>query len=374
VSASLPVARRVDTEWTAGALDERRTAGESFPITEPGVCTFAFCGPVISVRLAHFGVGLPEDLAFEPLEESEWWVLALALPDGTRLEYKLDVVDSFGNRFIEDPLNPNVASHPFGANSVCEAFGYVEPLWAQQADDVPRGTYTDIGVWSDAYGRDTAVTVYRAATVDGPAPVVIVHDGGDYLRYADAGTVLDNLVHGGVIPPVVAAFIQPQERLVEYADDPRHATYLTKELVPRLEADFEALAEPDARCLVGASFGAVASLASAATAPGFFGRLLLQSGSFAGAGHGCRPRPEPLWRPVQRFVAGLVARPEVVSERIFVSCGAYESLICENRALVPVLSSTGMDVRFVESLGGHNWACWRDTIGQGLPWLLRSTE
>ena len=366
----LPVVRRGEAGWTAEALDDRRQSGQPFPIIEPGRCTFGFHGPVISVRLAHFGVGLPEDLSFEPVDDSEWWVLALAVPDGTRLEYKLDVVDSFGNRFIEDPLNPNVASHPFGANSVCEASGYAEPLWAQHADDVPVGTYTDITVWSDAYGRDTAVTVYRAATIDGPAPLVVVHDGGDYLRYADAGMVLDNLVQGGVIPPIVAAFVQPGERLVEYADDPRHATYLTKELVPRLEADFGALADPRQRCLVGASFGAVASLSAAVAEPGSFGRLLLQSGSFAGAGRGCRPRPEPLWRPVKRFVAGFLARPEAVADRVFVSCGAYESLICENRALVPVLRGTGMDVRFVESLDGHNWACWRDSIGLGLPWLF----
>ena len=63
-----------------------------------------------------------------------------------------------------------------------------------------------------------------------------------------------------------------------------------------------------------------------------------------------------------------------MSERVFVSCGAYESLICENRALVPVLTGTGMEVRFVESLDGHNWACWRDTIGLGLPWLLQVND
>jgi enterochelin esterase family protein len=169
---------------------------------------------------------------------------------------------------------------------------------------------------------------------------------------------------------VVAAFVQPGERLVEYADDPRHATYLTKELVPRMEAEFGALAEPRARCLVGASFGAVAALSAAVAEPGYFGRLLLQSGSFAGAGKGCRPRPEPLWQPVKRFVAGFLARPAAVADRVFLSCGAYESLICENRGLAPVLAATGMAVNFVESLGGHNWACWRDTIGAGLPWLF----
>ena len=367
----LPVIGRVEPTWSAEALSARQAAGEAFPIVEPGICTFAFDGPVISVRLAHFGVGLPEDLSFRPLGETGWWVLALSVPDGTRLEYKLDVVDSFGTRFIDDPLNPNVASHPFGVNSVCESWDYVEPLWARYADDVPTGSFTDVGVWSEAFGRDTPVTVYRAATVEGPAPLVVVHDGGDYLRYADAGTVLDNLVHGGVLPPLVAAFVQPGERLVEYADDARHARYLADELVPRMEADFGALAEPWARCLVGASFGAVACLSAAAARPGHFGRLLLQSGSFAGAGAGCRARPEPLWQPVKQFIAGFVARPQAVSERVFVSCGAFESLICENRALVPVLAETGMDVDFVQSLGGHNWACWRDNIGLGLPWLFR---
>ena len=33
----------------------------------------------------------------------------------------------------------------------------------------------------------------------------------------------------------------------------------------------------------------------------------------------------------------------------------YESLICENRALLPTLTGTGMDVRLVEALDGHNW-------------------
>ena len=59
-----------------------------------------------------------------------------------------------------------------------------------------------------------------------------------------------------------------------------------------------------------------------------------------------------------------------VAERVYVTCGVYESLICENRGLVPVLGDTGMDVRFVETLDGHNWAGWRDGLGEALPWLF----
>ena len=63
----------------------------------------------------------------------------LDVPHGSRLEYKLEVVDSWGQHLVEDPLNPNVAHHPFGANSVCEAWGYEPPLWVRHADDVPTG-------------------------------------------------------------------------------------------------------------------------------------------------------------------------------------------------------------------------------------------
>ena len=58
---------------------------------------------------------------------------------------------------------------------------------------------------------------------------------------------------------------------------------------------------PEARGLVGASFGAVAALHAAGSRPGTFGRLLLQSGSFAFSDIG-HHRRGPLFDPVARFV------------------------------------------------------------------------
>ena len=60
---------------------------------------------------------------------------------------------------------------------------------------------------------------------------------------------------------------------------------------------------------------------------------------------------------------------EPFSERVFVSCGRYESLIYENRSLVPVLQSTGMEVRYVEARDGHNWENWRDRLRDALTWI-----
>ena len=364
----------VPSTITPEYLQVRRDCGEHFPIVDREACTLAYHGEIIGVRLVHFGVGLTDDLAFEQLGDSDWWVLPLAVPPGSRIEYKLEVVDSFGTHLIPDPLNRIEAANPFGVNSVCAAHGYAEPAWTQYDEAVPTGQLVEWVSESAALARTARACVYLPASFtdepETPYPLMIVLDGGDYLRYASAATVLDNLIHRGDLPPIVAAFSDPGERLVEYADDPRQHRHLIDELVPGLEARFPLAANPAGRCVMGSSFGAVASLAVARAAPGFFGRLLLQSGSFAGAGAGCRSRPERLWRPVREFVRGFLADPAPVAERVFVTCGAYESLICENRAFVSVLAATGMNVRFVENLDGHTWVCWRDGLGEALPWLF----
>ena len=52
----------------------------------------------------------------------------------------------------------------------------------------------------------------------------------------------------------------------------------------------------------------------------------------------------------------------------------YESLIYENRWLVPVLATTGMEVRYVEVRDGHNWENWRERLRDGASWLFPGTR
>ncbi len=106
---------------------------------------------------------------------------------------------------------------------------------------------------------------------------------------------------------------------------------------------------------MGASFGAIASFATATKYPNVWGRLLLQSGSFAFTDIGRTNRRGPRFDKVVEFVNSWRAEPRAVSQKVFVSCGVYESLIYENRSLVPLLDATGMQVRFVEARDGHNW-------------------
>jgi enterochelin esterase family protein len=85
---------------------------------------------------------------------------------------------------------------------------------------------------------------------------------------------------------------------------------------------------------------------------------------------GRRNRRGPLFDRVVEFVNRYREKPVAIVERIFMSCGVYESLIYENRSLVPLLQETGMQVRFVEARDGHNWENWRDRMREGMSWLF----
>ena len=184
-------------------------------------------------------------------------------------------------------------------------------------------------------------------------------------------TVLDNLIHRLEIPDMIVAFTDSPDRLREYANDERHARFLTEELLPDLTGRLPIIDRPQARCLMGASFGAVAAFSTACRYPGVWGRLLLQSGSFAFTDIGTTQPARAALRPRRRVREPASATsPRAVSERVFMSCGVYESLIYENRSLVPLLDATGMQVKFVEARDGHNWENWRDRLREGLSWLF----
>jgi len=287
------------------------------------------------------------------------------------VEYKLEIVRGGHGEWIQDPRNPNQARDPFGANSVVHGTGYSAPEWIRPDPSAPPGRIDELYLDSKTFGRRSfGVYVPARFRATRRYPLLVVHDGHDYLRYASLGRVLTNLIAGPGIPDMVVVLTSSPDRLREYADDERHARYITEDLVPFVERVFPLDARPQTRCLMGASFGAVAALSTAMRYPGQFGRLLLQSGSFAFTDIGKRNHRGPLFDPVVAFMNHFRANPTAVSERVFVSCGTYESLIYENRSLAPLLQKTGMDVRFVEARDGHNWENWRDRVREGLSWLF----
>jgi enterochelin esterase-like enzyme len=347
--------------------------GRTFPLVEGKNATFVWRGEADEVRLRHFIFGLETSQPLQRLEHTNLWYLDVEIPPRSRIEYKLEIRRGENNKWIRDPLNPHLARDPFGANSVLQGSGYEIPEWTREDPVMTRpGTLEPLSIHSATFGAMRSGHLYLPARYRSTRqyPLLVIHDGSDYLRYSGMKTVLDNLIERLEIPPLVAVFLDSPDRLREYANDERHARFVTEELVPSLSKRLSLFDAPRGRCLMGASFGGVAALSTAVRYPGFWGRLLLQSGSFAFTDIGHQNHRGPLFDPVVRFMNAFREAPAAISERVFISCGVYESLIYENRSLVPLLDETGMQVRFVEARDGHNWENWRDRTRAGLSWLF----
>ena len=227
-------------------------------------CTFLWRGEADAVHLVHRITGLPDRLPLRRLWGTDLWSVVLELPTGSRVNYQIEVRRGEHVESGNDPLNPKVSYSPVGTSSVCFANGYTTPEWTEPDPDARPGALTELVVPSRALRRDCPVARLPACPLPRAHtyPLLVVHDGGDFLQYAAAKTVLDNLVHRLDVAELVVAFLHPGDRLLEYADSPAHARFLTRELLPRLEAELPLIGQRSGRCLLGSSFGAVASLAA----------------------------------------------------------------------------------------------------------------
>ena len=346
-------------------------AGGAFPLVDGSDVTFVYRGRADAVYLRCWISGLNTAQPFQALHGTDLWAVTIELPAGSRIEYKFEVIANNHRSLILDPFNEVIAHDPFGANSVCQGSGYTRPEWTVVDSTARTGSLQAHTIRSEVFKATRNLQVYLPARYreNRRYPLLIVHDGADYLRFASLQTVLDNLIHNLEIPQMIVAMTQSDDRLKEYAADDRHASYMAEELLPFLSGQFPLIDEPRSRGIMGASFGGVAALHTAWRFPGLFGNLLLQSGSFAFSDIGRHERG-PVFDPVVRFMNEFREQPGRPAERMYMSCGIYESLIYENRSLLPQLQNQGIEVRFEEARDAHNWENWRDRLQNGLSWLF----
>ncbi|MEQ1564609.1 MAG: alpha/beta hydrolase-fold protein [Myxococcota bacterium] len=372
----LELSRRIDSD-ARRANDELASfvAAHTFPLTDDETAVFFYwdaAAPAEQVFLLHWVFGLESRQPFLRLGNSSAWYLPVELPHRARVEYKLEVVRGGKSSWVRDPLNGRQAFDPYGSNSVCAMPGYVDPRWVQPEVGARTGRIVSFTHTSQVYGGDREIQVYLPSEYAPHKryPLVICHDGRDYLRFASMQTVLDNLIARHEVAPLLMAFTNGHDRNREYGADARQPKYVVEELLPQLRERFGVSEDREDLGVMGASFGGVTSLYTAWTYPGVFGKLLLQSGSFVFTDIGHHGR-SPLFDPVVEFVNAFRSDPgRIDAERVFLSCGQFESLIWFNRSLGPLLREAGVDTRFVEASDGHNWIAWRDRLREGLTWLF----
>jgi enterochelin esterase family protein len=155
-----------------------------------------------------------------------------------------------------------------------------------------------------------------------------------------------------------------------------YADFLARELVPWMQQSFGIPADREMTLTAGSSYGGLAATFAAFAHPETFGRVLSQSGSFwwkpsfsmEDANGAAADREEWEWL-AQQF-----AERERLPVRFYLDVGTLEtsgppggpSQVIVNRHMRNVLRARGYEVHYTEFAGGHDYACWRGTLADGL--------
>ncbi|MFG1804181.1 alpha/beta hydrolase-fold protein [Micromonospora carbonacea] len=280
----------------------------------------------------------------------------------------LDVFNHHPFRLPADPADPNDREL---WTSLLELPKAPDEPWIRHHPGVPRGTVLTTGVRTAAWGGRRRIAVYRPAVpATGPLPLLVVFDG--YLSRAllRVPATLDNLIAAGRIPPTLALFVSAPSgarRMTELRPSAALRAFVTRELLPWARRRWAVTDDPARRVIAGSSLGGLAAAYVALAAPGAFGAVIAQSGSFWWP---ASTRPgEREW--LTRAYAGWPAAPV----RFYLDVGDRENTwprpeqvdqLSVNRRFRDLLVARGHQVTYAEYRGGHDYVNWRRTFAEGL--------
>ena len=355
-------------------LDGLATSGK-LPAAVDGRFLFCFLDAdqrLHEVRLLHGLAGHRHPPLLEHLRDGTY-AISFDAPQVDRLEYRFELV-SAGNamRSVRDPLNDQSTDDPYGGKSVIVTDRYQPPWYAAPAPLEAQGRLDSLSLpgpggvrWSASLWRPPGDDLVEQL------PLIISLDGADSIRYAQTANTIANLVHHRSIARCRAVFISPARRNSEYSANLQTAGMLTREIPSRLAMTLPMPDDPRWRIGLGQSLGALALLHAQWAYPGFFGGLILQSGSFF------QPQTDAIesrfayFQQITEFVSSVHGERSISTPiAIRLTCGTGEENLANNIRMAQSLQRLGHDATLVATHDAHNWTSWRDAMGPALKSLL----
>ncbi len=272
-----------------------------------------------------------------------------------RLDYKF-VID--GN-WILDPNNPKTCPSGFGPNSELAMPDYIQPVEIKYYPDIPHGTLRDTVFFSSNLNNSRTIRVYTPPgyeTSSDSFPMILVHDGLEYVSLASMHNVLDYLIANNQIQPVIAVFVPPVNRTPEYAGNQMNAftNFIVNELMPYIKNRYRIKSGPENCAVAGASNGGNISLWLALKHPEVFENVAAQSSNV-----------------ISEISNGFQNVPKL-NLKVYLDIGTYDIavLIPLVRNLKSILQSKGYDLLYYEFHEGHSWGNWRAHIDNFLKFFF----
>lgn len=347
---------------------ENFIADNIFPLRENLVTTFFYYDPMCKVKSVYLESALGfrgDNNVFFQYQNTGIFYFPLEFQPNSRLEYKFAL--DFGNeqREILDPFNPNLANAPFGPKSVMTTLDY-KPTKFAVSEKTIQSYVERFEIESKVMKDKREFQIYTPKEFENQAlPIVIFHDGYDYLKFSNLKRILDSMIYEKEIKPIRGIFTKPIDRRNEYSANPIYAKFISEELIEEIGKHKKLPSGRENFCTVGASFGGLISLYLMDSNPKVFGNALCQSGSFFMKLHGFDYYTTHFPK-VHKFIDTFVKSESKIDSKIILTCGRFESLVYLNREMVEVLDRRGCDYKYFENNDGHTWIGWANSMPQGL--------
>lgn len=279
----------------------------------------------------------------ERVSGTRWYRATVELARDARVEYGFVYGDGEPMR---DPQNPRTTVTFGMTRSVVEMPDYApSPHVGSVAE--PRGA---LDAFSLGDGRRVQVYTPPGYPDAAPYPVAYFNDGDDYVREVGTPAIVESALTSGTVRPLIAVFVDPIDRSSEYRGAPAFLALMLGELVARIDRDYETIASPSGRAVVGGSRGALGALHVAWNGPTVFGHCGMLSPAITPNGLLGR-----IWdgetRPIHLFVQG----------------GIYDvRFIGDYHNALDTLSAKGYRVVSRTASIGHSPTSWRHYIPEML--------
>ncbi len=347
-----------------GALWETLRSYHTIPMTAGEEATFLYLGHASTVHwhgdYNQWGHQKGISTAGRRLGKSDVWILEKVFPIDARLDYKIVLNES---EWLLDPANPYRCKSGFGHSSELRMPRYHYPLSSLRRPHTPRGTMSETFRLQSRYlGYAVGLNVYVPFGYErlSHLPTLYVTDGHEYAD-DDMGalcTTLDNLIAERRIKPVMAVFIDPRNpdnpnenrRLEQYPANPKFLKFVTREVVPFIDALFRSDARAEARGFLGTSFGGLCAAFFGAKASDTFHFIGIQSPSF--------------WKYPAIFE--LYDKPPRLPLQIYMSSGTINDTALRARQMRDILLRKGYKFLYRETNESHSWGTWRGGLEEML--------
>lgn len=322
----------------------------SFPfIEENTIAYFIYTGTANQITVPGDANGwITDAFPMTNISGTNLWYRGQTFESDARLDYKF-VLN--GSSWILDPRNPKTCTGGYGPNSELSMPDYVYPPEINYYPTIPHGAIFDTTFYSVNLNNSRTIKVYLPPGYDPNStrtyPVILFHDGLEFISLGFANNIIDYLLSQGKIDPVIAVFVPPVDRDNEYAftKTQQFSQFIIDELMPYIDSRFKTRLNPDSRAMLGISFGGLISTQICYNFPEDFGL--------------CAPMSPAYW-PNNKDVLMTVINGPKKNIKFYIDWGTYElSIAFDGRTLVDVLNNKGYEnLLWNQWHEGHSWGNW----------------